>query len=272
MTLKGMYNKISEQYEIADSFGSISQSHKVAIRQISDQSSAFKDKARILDLGVGDGAFLNKLKPIFPNAEMTAIDLSPSMLKLAQEKLDLTAIECSATEADQYLPAHSQDLILAHFINAYIPIHDLFMQAHRLARANGYFSMITTTYDSFPKAQQHLAEFIAEDNYISSIVGHYYKNIVQNTTVAASKEELLNTFAEHEFKIVSHQRIEIPIVLNDVEALASFGIDGTWFLNTLSIRMLPKNFLLNRLKRLFHRIFTFPYQDKHIIDVVLAKK
>ncbi|MEX0914080.1 MAG: hypothetical protein WDZ57_03920 [Demequina sp.] len=51
-----------------------------------------------------------------------------------------------------------------------------------------------------------------------------------------------------------------------------FGIEGTWFLNSLSIRMLPKNFLLQRLKRLFSKIFTFPYEDTHIIDVVLAKK
>jgi ubiquinone/menaquinone biosynthesis C-methylase UbiE len=272
MTVKGMYNKISSHYAMADRFGSISQSHAAAISQIQSFKSELKDNARVLDLGVGDGSFLEKLKIVLPDANMTAIDLSASMLALAKEKLAMTAIECSATEADKYLPAHSQDLILAHFINAYIPINDLFMQADHLSRANGLFSMITTTYDSFPTAQKQLAEFIAEDNFVSSVVGHYYKNIVRNTTVAAGQDELLNTFKTHQFEILSHQRLEIPIELHNVEELANFGIEGTWFLNSLSVRMLPKNFLLNRLKRLFNKIFTFPYHDKHIIDIVLAKK
>jgi hypothetical protein len=80
------------------------------------------------------------------------------------------------------------------------------------------------------------------------------------------------SFKQHQFEIIAHQRLEIPIILNTIDELALFGIDGTWFLNSLSMRMLPKYFLIKRLKRLFKKIFTFPYQDTHIIDVVLAKK
>nr|WP_232002385.1 hypothetical protein [Legionella sainthelensi] len=39
--------------------------------------------------------------------------------------------------------------------------------------------MITTTYDSFPVAQQCLAEFISTGSILSSVVGHYYKSIVK---------------------------------------------------------------------------------------------
>jgi hypothetical protein len=95
---------------------------------------------------------------------------------------------------------------------------------------------------------------------------------VKNTTVAANNEELMLAFKQHQFEVIDHQRLEIPITLNNIDELALFGIEGTWFLNTLSIRMLPKNFLIQRLKRLFSKIFTFPYHDTHIIDVVLAKK
>ena len=170
------------------------------------------------------------------------------------------------------MPPHSQDLILAHFINAYIPINVLFHEAKSLTRANGHFSMITTTYDSFPRAQQQLAEFMSKGTILSNVVGHYYKSIVKNTTVAANNEELLSAFKQNQFDIIDHQRLELPITLNNIDELALFGIEGTWFLNTLSIRMLPKNFLIQRLKRLFSEIFTFPYHDTHIIDVVLAKK
>ena len=259
MTLKGMYNSIASNYHTADQFGSISTSHQVAINQIHQCIPNAHPN-------------LSKLKPYLPSADFTGIDISPHMLNEAQRRVDLTTIETSATEASRHLPLHSQDLVLAHFINAYIPINALFSQASLLTRANGYYSLITTTYQSFPLAQQMLAEFITQDSLLSRVVGHYYKNMVRNTTVASGQEELLQVFSEHDFTVQKHERLHIPITLNSIDELVTFGIEGTWFLNSLSIRMLPKNFLLERLKRLFSRIFTFPYEDTHIIDVVLAKK
>lgn len=272
MSLKAMYNEIAENYATANRFGAISQSHQVAIEQMQKFYLGMKPHYKVLDLGVGDGAFLKKLQQAMPLAEFTGIDVSSEMLRRAKEILPLVTIESSAAHASKFLPAHSQDLILAHFINAYIPINILFNEAKMLTRANGHFSMITTTYDSFPIAQQQLAEFISQDSILSSVVGHYYKSIVKNTTVAANNEQLMVAFKEHQFEVIDHRRLEIPITLNNIDELALFGIEGTWFLNSLSIRMLPKNFLLQRLKRLFSKIFTFPYHDTHIIDVVLAKK
>ena len=272
MTLKAMYNTLASQYATADCFGSISDSHKCAIEQITRETLGFRPNYKVLDFGVGDGAFLKKLQRQMPEAAFTGIDVSGEMLKQAREAIPLTTIEASATEASQYLPHHSQDLVLAHFINAYVPINALFSQANLLTRSNGYFSLITTTYDSFPVAQQHLAHFVSKESLLSCIVGHYYKAVVKNTTVAANEEELLNAFKQHQFQVVEHHRIRIPITLNNIDELAQFGIEGTWFLNSLSIRMLPKNFILQRMKRLFGKIFTFPYHDTHVIDIILAKK
>lgn len=272
MALKAMYDTLANQYATADCFGSISESHQCAIDQIHRAHIEERSHIDILDFGVGDGAFLRKLHQFMPQATYTGIDISGEMLKRARASLPLTTIETNACEASRHLPNHSQDLVLAHFINAYLPIAVLFNQARLLTHDQGYFSLITTTYESFPIAQQHLANFIATDSLLSNIVGHYYKAVVKNTTVAAGEEELLQAFQQHHFTVLEHKRLYIPITLHNIEELALFGIEGTWFLNTLSIRMLPKNFLLQRIKRLFSRIFTFPYQDTHVIDIVLAKK
>lgn len=272
MSLKAMYNEIAGHYATADRFGSISKSHIVAIEQIRKHHLGLRPNYKVLDFGVGNGVFLEKLKPYMPEASFTGIDISQEMLSHARKLIPLTTIEASATEASHYLPHHSQDLVLAHFINAYIPIHTLFHEANLLTRANGHFSLITTTYESFPVAQQHLARFISEGTILSSVVGHYYKAMVKNTTVASGQDELMNIFAQHKFKVIEHQRLHIPVTIQNIDELAEFGIDGTWFLNSISMRMLPKNFLIQRLKRLFGQIFTFPYHDTHIIDVVLAKK
>lgn len=267
-----MYNELANCYATADQFGSISQSHRAAIAQIKREHLGLKPHYKVLDFGVGNGAFLKKLAPLMLGADFTGIDISSEMLNLARQSLALKTIEASAVEASHYLPHHSQDLVLAHFVNAYIPLHTLFNEADLLSRANGYFSFITTTYESFPKAQQYIADFISQETLLSTVVGHYYKAMVKNTTIASGLDELMQAFDQHQFKVVRHERLYIPITLNDIDALVKFGIEGTWFLNTLTIRMLPKNFLLNRLRRLFSRMFTFPYSDTHIIDVVLAKK
>lgn len=272
MSLKAMYKQMPQCNQTANRFGAISESHRVAIAQIQKAHLGLKSNYKVLDLGVGNGAFLQNLQQVMPKASFTGIDVSGEMLKQACQALPLNAIEGNAVEAERFLPPHSQDLVLAHFINAYIPISCIFNEAKLLTRANGHFSMITTTYDSFPIAQQLLAEFIAQDSILSTVIGHYYKSIIRNITVAANKEELLRTFEQNQFEVIAHERIEIPISLHTIDDLALFGIDGTWFLNSLSIRMLPKSFLLQRLRRLFTKIFTFPYHDTHIIDVVLAKK
>src|SRR5665647_2940408 len=123
MTLKAMYCNIAHQYSTANRFGSISVSHKCAIAQIERAQLGQRAHYKVLDLGVGNGAFLQKLTGLMPTAEFTGIDVSSEMLKQAREALALTTIESSATEASHFLPPHSQDLILAHFINAYIPIN-----------------------------------------------------------------------------------------------------------------------------------------------------
>jgi len=272
MGVKALYDSIAGHYATANRFGSISASHRCAIDQILRAGLGLKPHFKVLDLGVGDGAFLHALNDCISHANYTGIDISAEMLRHAEMALPLKTIEASATEASNFLPPHSQDLVLAHFINAYIPISKLFNQAKLLTRANGHFSIITTTYDSFPNAQRQLADFVSQSTVLSRIVGHYYKAIVKNTTVAASEDDLMHAFEQHQFEIVEHERLHIPIVINNIDELAHFGIEGTWFLNSLSIRMLPKHFIIQRLKRLFSKIFTFPYEDTHVIDVVLAKK
>lgn len=267
-----MYNDIANHYQTADKFGAISDSHRLAIAQIKEAALGQRHGYKVLDFGVGNGTFLEKLQQLMPKASFTGIDISKEMLLRASKKLPLTTIEANAAEASHYLPHHSQDLVLAHFVNAYVPIQTLFNEANILTRSNGHFSLITTTYESFPMAQQHLANFIDKGSLISKVVGHYYKSAIKTTTVASGQQELLQAFQEHHFQVLQHQRLEIPIHIANIDELVLFGIEGTWFLNSIAMRMLPRNFLIERLKRQLTKIFTFPYHDTHVIDVVLARK
>ena len=76
MSLKAMYNQIADNYATADRFGAVSESHRIAIQQIQKSHLGIKPHYKVLDLGVGDGAFLQKLHHIMPQAEFSGIDVS----------------------------------------------------------------------------------------------------------------------------------------------------------------------------------------------------
>jgi SAM-dependent methyltransferase len=267
------YNEYAKFYDYADKFGTISLSHDAALQQIMKYNIGLnRQQFRVLDLGVGDGGFLKKLKPLMPNAEFYGLDVSKEMLKKARENIEFHGIQASAGDADKMLPLHMQDLVLAHFINAYIPMASLLQQVKWMTKANGYFSFITSTYESFPNSQMQLAKFVAGDTIMGGLVGHYYKTVVSKTPVASGYEEIVSQLKLNHFEILDHQRIHVPIYFENIDEMSKFGIDGTWFLNTLSATRIPKQFFIERLKRFFNKIFEFPYHDEQIIDIMLVRK
>lgn len=199
------------------------------------------------------------------------INSSKQLLDIAQLQVEFNAIEADLSLASSSIPSHSQDLLLVQFINSFIPLDLLFEEAKKILKKNGYLSLITTTYESFPNAQKQLADFINSDHLLSPLVGHYYKSISQNNCVAANIGQLKQSINQQDMNIVSHQRLTFPINFNQVDELIRFGIEGTWFLNSLNLNLIPKSFLIKRLTTLFNKVFTLPYQDQQLIDVLLIK-
>lgn len=272
MNLKQLYDNIAKNYSIADQFSALTKSHETALFQMQYHNLTNLSPFKVLDLGVGSGDFLKKLKCMMPHAELTGLDVSPEMLRVASQNFEITTIEGSANNASQLIPLKSQNLIIAHFINAYLPTTTLLMEVKALLKTDGYFSFVTTTYESFPNAQSKLIEFINTRQLLGAVVGHYYKAITQHTLVPQNLSELKENLSFFGLQLLEHKRLNLVIQLNNINELMQFGIEGTWFLNLFSIKFIPKKLLLSQIKRIFKKIITFPYQDTHIIDIILAKK
>jgi hypothetical protein len=257
----------------SDYFNSINQSHTSAISQLMKIGSlANSMRANILDLNVGEAKFLTKLAPNLYNPSLAGIDVSTSMLRRAAANVDLKTIKGLSTNASLLVDVCSQDLVVAHFMYAYIPVSNIIEETAVMIKNNGLISYIATNDQSFPEVQKHLNEFIKQPSLMSNVLSHYYQNDNTNKTESQSLNPLSASIKQYKFKIAAHQRLHIPLTLYNAEELALFAMDNTWFLNAPNPNKMTKPFLLQKVKRLFQNIFTFPYHDTHIIDVVLAQK
>lgn len=127
--------------------GIIAAKNRIVAERLAARWQGRTEPLRVVDLGVGDGALLAHLSAQGLPMQMTGVDVSPAMLREAGQRVPLTTLEARAEEADRHLPHGSYDLVLAHFILAYVRPEKLFPVAHRLLAPGGVLSLATTVID-----------------------------------------------------------------------------------------------------------------------------
>lgn len=270
--MKSAYNKIAQTYlNLGDRFGSFSRSHDTAFKQIIEKGAFPQNSAlRIVDLGVGNGTFLARLDTHFQNADFTGFDISEEMLKIAQKNLpQMQAVRGSASFASSHLKKESQSLVLAHFINAYVSSEVLFSQAKTILEPNGLFSYIGTSEESFSELKTGVELYISRNSISSCLLAHFYRRAVKKTLVP---HNALNLMQDSGFDVVSNARLEIPVRFDSVDEFMAFGVDGSWFLNAFNVPIVPDRIIAAGLRYFVQRVFQFPLETRHVIDVVLGRK
>ena len=69
---------------------------------------------RILDIGCGTGLHTARLAARFPDAEITAIDMSDQMIEVASQQVLAPNIRFEVADADDYRPTDAFDLMIAN--------------------------------------------------------------------------------------------------------------------------------------------------------------
>ncbi|MEB3225072.1 MAG: class I SAM-dependent methyltransferase [Synechococcus sp.] len=109
----------------------------------------------IVDIGCSVGMSTEALQQIFPEAQLTGVDLSPYFLAVAKyrtEQQGKTVTWHHAPGEDTQLPAHSFDLVSCSLIFHELPqtaAIAIFQEAKRLLKPGGYFAMM----DMNPQAE-----------------------------------------------------------------------------------------------------------------------
>src|SRR5262249_40526745 len=102
---------------------------------------------RVLDLGIGTGLFLAKLRALAgEQLQPFGLDLSEKMIEIANLRIpNLVAAVGDAADLADHFPGESFDLICTHFITGFVPMRVLAPAIRDRLRQDGYWSLVGGT-------------------------------------------------------------------------------------------------------------------------------
>jgi ubiquinone/menaquinone biosynthesis C-methylase UbiE len=267
-TIRHAYNEVVAPHYDRDPQGVTGNSLDRAVRQIRKQG-LLGDGAgplRVLDVGMGTGMFLVKLKAL-GNGQVQpyGLDLAEQMLAEARRKVpDLVAEVDDAANLDAHFPGQTFDLVSSHFITGFVPLRLLAPKVWGRLEEGGHWSLVGGTLAGYPALQAK-----ANSRFLRWLSGAGTRKIDDVVCNPADQAEAVRTLEAHGFEVCAAETFEPALRFRDFDEFMEFAYTGGWLTPLIEATGLHragafKRWLLNR--------FVFPVHDRHSIVIVLARK
>ena len=265
------YDTVAKNYDIADRYGSISDTHRAFFAQTDAHVTSSTDLC-FLDLGVGDGRLLGDLKQHWPDAELIGVDMSKEMLKLARDRYGIKTIHSDFRDAVNHIPKHSADVIIAHFIMTFLDRDELLALAQQLLKPGGVLSIASSTWASFPEAHKQLDESMGKLKLTKPLVNYWYQRAVKQPHLPdgslITKRDLEGTG----LALVDQEMLHVPLCFKDVREGYDYGFRAGWLPFGANYNYLPKAVIDTVCPWVLNRLLQFPLKDEQIIEVSLVQR
>jgi SAM-dependent methyltransferase len=221
---------------------------------------------RVLDVGMGTGIFLARLKADGGDAvQPFGLDLSEKMIESARNKIpDLVAAVDDAANLDAHFPETAFDLINTHFITGFLPLGQLAPKIRAKLKAGGYWSFAGGTKAGFPVLRAK-----ADAKPVRWLFGGRSLAVDELVCNPAGRDEVVRTLEEHGFAVRECETFKPVLRFRDFQEFMDFAYHGSWltpFIEALGLHKTGKT------TRLLLNLFFFPVEDHHTIEIVLAQK
>ncbi len=266
--MKGIdYDRVAERFD-EDWSGLYATARARAISQICTQLYSTKRALDAVDFGIGTGNAFCQLNQRVNLGRCTGFDLSQGMLERARIKLDgrVRLIHDDATSAIDYLPAGSQDLVLAHFILGFCDAEALLESAFASLRPGGYLSLAASTRGSMPEL--HRGRF----SRVSRLLG--INRSQQKSSNPADLHDCREKVEACGFEVVSAQLHRQAVCYRSFRDVRAWAVDSGWLVNANDAH-LAWRIAAGRVVFALARIFMYPLYPIHAtseMSIVLAQK
>lgn len=222
----------------------------------------------VADLGVGDGAMLAQLAALGLPLKMTGLDVSAAMLRLAAARVPLSTVHAPAQRAREVLPAAAFDVMLAHFILAYVDRRTLLEQVRDLLAPGGVLSLVTTTEEGGGPFFEGLDRFFHQSrNPLKRAIGRVCDRAIAQSHVPKSFAVLEADIHAAGLVVLRRDTMRQHITFDDAAAAYRFGIEEGWAANFLAMPGVPVR-AAQALARWGTRQATYPFSFTHVIEIL----
>jgi SAM-dependent methyltransferase len=264
--IQRQYDEIIASHYDFDPQSVIGASLARAVGQIKRQEGPAGEPWKVLDLGVGTGRFLEKLRAEAGRAiRPFGLDISQKMIDTACTRLpDLHAAVDDAANLDAHFRSVSFDAIATHFITGFVPLAVLAPKVHARLERGGLWSFVGGTMAGFPVLQQKANSKLVKCVFqIKTVDVH---GLVHNP---ADEAEVASTLERNDFAVLECETFCPELHFRNFHEFMEFAYYGGWLTPFLEDMGLHK--LRPMLRGLMNK-FVFPLRDHHEIVIALAQK
>jgi SAM-dependent methyltransferase len=266
--IQRQYDEIIASHYDFDPQSVIGDSLDRAVRQIERHEAAggHEPALRVLDLGVGTGRFLEKLRAYTgPRIQPFGLDISQNMIDIACQKIpDLVPAVDDAANLDAHFPELSFDLVSTHFLTGFVPLDLLAPKIAAKLVPGGLYSFVGGTKEGFPGLQNK-----AKSRLLRWLFGIKEVDIGELVCNPANQEEVASTLKRYGFTVRDCETFRPDVHFRDLQEFLEFAYYGGWL--TPFVEGLGLHQAGARLRWILNT-FVFPMQDHHSIVIALAQK
>jgi SAM-dependent methyltransferase len=265
--IQRQYDEVIAGHYDRDPHGVIGRSLDRAVDQIKGQGDDLIGGVplRALDLGMGTGAFLARLRRFTDTLEPFGIDLSEKMIEIAQSRLpDLVAAVDDAANLEAHFESVEFDLVSTHFVTGFVPIDVLAPKIHDRLAEGGYWSLVGGTKAGFPALQT-----IARGRLGRWLYGGPPPDLDELLCNPAGQEEIVASLTTQGFVVRDAETFTPEFEFKNLDDFLAFAYYGGWLTPIVESLGLHK---ARWTTRAVLNTFAFPIRDRHSIEIVLAQK
>jgi SAM-dependent methyltransferase len=225
-------------------------------------------RLRVLDLGMGTGMFLAKLKAVGrEQVEPFGLDLAENMLENARRKIpDLIAEVGNAADLDAHFPGQTFDCISTHFITGFVHMNVLAPRIWARLEEGGYWSLAGGTKGAYPALRAKAnSKFLRWLSGAGSRKGKVEDEFINPTDLG----DVVRTLGAHGFEVCEGETFEPPLDFRNFNDFMDYGYQGGWLTPAIEAVGLHK---AGFLKRWLMNRLVFPLKDHHSIAIALLRK
>jgi SAM-dependent methyltransferase len=267
-TIQRQYDEIIASHYDSDPQSVIGDSLDRAVQQIEqlETEDGKREVLRILDLGLGTGRFLEKVRAYAADRILPyGLDISQKMIDIACARIpDLSPAVGDATNLEAHFPELSFDLMATHFITGFVPIDVLAPKIAAKLEKGGLWSFVGGTKAGFPalqtKVQGKLTRLLLRTKSLE------IDDIVYNP---ADESEVVETLDRHGFVVRACEVFCPRLYFKNLDEFLEFAYYGGW------LTPIVERFGLHRARPPVQAIWNglfFPVHDHHRVVIALAQK